>query len=426
MAAKQKKNKPQTLLSLRSNNVKRLKAIRIKPDGSLILIGGKNDQGKSCCLDSIEYLFGGKAAICKQPLRQGTKYGKIVGETQDYIVTRTFTKGHTELILKSKKDGPLKSPQTLVDAMYGDLTFDPLKFTRLSSREQVAVLKTIAGADFDELDRKRSELYDERAYRNRELKQNQALLETLHEHYIPQGTMTAEELLKKLDEGEAQNRAFSDEREKLAIMEQQGKDLSLERKNLLEEIVLLKGRVDAKEKELARLFEQVKAQRAAVGNLEDIDLSETRTQLESVEQVSAMRAENERWNLVANEVENLEEKSEDLTRQIKDIDEEKEQILANSSLPIEGLSLDEDGVFFEGIPFDQCASSKQLRVSTAMGMAMNPDLRVLLIRDGSLLDEENMQILSDMADEQGFQIWVEVVEETDRCQVIIEDGEVKE
>jgi len=51
---------------------------------------------------------------------------------------------------------------------------------------------------------------------------------------------------------------------------------------------------------------------------------------------------------------------------------------------------------------------------------------VLLVRDGSLLDEENLKLLAEMAQEADAQVWVERVGKGKECQVIIEDGTVEQ
>ena len=46
--------------SLEIENVKRIKAVKIKPEKSgLTVIGGKNNQGKTSVLDSIAWALGG-------------------------------------------------------------------------------------------------------------------------------------------------------------------------------------------------------------------------------------------------------------------------------------------------------------------------------------------------------------------------------
>jgi len=45
-----------------------------------------------------------------------------------------------------------------------------------------------------------------------------------------------------------------------------------------------------------------------------------------------------------------------------------------------------------------------------------------LIRDGSLLDEDNLGMIAKFAAEKDAQVWIERVSEGAECQVIMEDG----
>jgi hypothetical protein len=60
-----------------------------------------------------------------------------------------------------------------------------------------------------------------------------------------------------------------------------------------------------------------------------------------------------------------------------------------------------------------------------MGFAQNPGLKILLVRDGSLLDENSLNLLAQLARDFDGQVWIERVGEGDESAVIIEDGVVK-
>ena len=47
------------IVSLEAENYKRLKAVEITPDGNMVVIGGRNAQGKSSVLDAIWAALGG-------------------------------------------------------------------------------------------------------------------------------------------------------------------------------------------------------------------------------------------------------------------------------------------------------------------------------------------------------------------------------
>ena len=60
-----------------------------------------------------------------------------------------------------------------------------------------------------------------------------------------------------------------------------------------------------------------------------------------------------------------------------------------------------------------------------MAMATSPRLRVLRIKDGSLLDADAMATIREQVSEGGFQLWIERVGDADQGAVIIEDGMVQ-
>ncbi|MEN6334232.1 MAG: hypothetical protein ABFE01_08215, partial [Phycisphaerales bacterium] len=119
------------------------------------------------------------------------------------------------------------------------------------------------------------------------------------------------------------------------------------------------------------------------------------------------------------------DKAEALTRALDVNDATKRRRVAEAKFPVPGLAFEAGHVTLNRIPFDQCSSAEQLKVSVAIGMALNPKLRVLLIRDGSLLDEDSMKILAETAAANDTQVWIEVVRTDSSVSVVIEDGAVK-
>lgn len=121
------------------------------------------------------------------------------------------------------------------------------------------------------------------------------------------------------------------------------------------------------------------------------------------------------------------QESEELTAELESIKDKKLRILAEANYPIPGLAVSEDGtVLFDGVPLSQASRAQQIRTSVAIGIAMNPKLKVLLIRDGSLLDEDNLKLVADMATEHDAQIWIERVGDKDESAIIIEDGHIRD
>jgi hypothetical protein len=115
----------------------------------------------------------------------------------------------------------------------------------------------------------------------------------------------------------------------------------------------------------------------------------------------------------------------ELTTKIDRIDEEKADKLANAKYPVDGLGMAPDGtVLFSGIPFEQASTSDRIRVSVAIGLALHPTLRILLVRDGSLIGAAKLKIIEDMVKEADAQLWIEMMQEQPNAMttIFIHDG----
>ena len=65
------------IISLQSENIKKIKAVEIRPTDNTVIISGKNGQSKSSVLDSIYYALGGKDKIPSKPIRDGEKKAEM-------------------------------------------------------------------------------------------------------------------------------------------------------------------------------------------------------------------------------------------------------------------------------------------------------------------------------------------------------------
>lgn len=93
-------------------------------------------------------------------------------------------------------------------------------------------------------------------------------------------------------------------------------------------------------------------------------------------------------------------------------------------MPVPGLSLAEGRVLLNGVPFDQSSSAEQIRTSVAIAMAANPKLRIIRIKDGSLLDEDGLRLIAEQAKENDYQVWIERVDSSGKIGIVMEDGSV--
>lgn len=417
------------ILKLQAQNVKRLSAVNITPEGDVVVIGGNNGAGKSSVLDSIMYALAGKSALPDEPVRKGAKKAKVVVDLGDLTVTRTITaKGGGQLVVSNGGGARLSSPQAVLDKLVGRLTFDPLAFTRQDPKRQAETLRELVGLDFAKLDERRKSLFGERTEANRESKTLQARLDGMQHHDgAPEAEVSVGELAERLEQAQATNRANLDVRAGATGAAQELATATRFHQQLLTDLENLKARIAESEKKVAAARKASDAADTKAEAVEgaDIDCQPIREQMRTVEDTNRKVRENAARARVAADLVAVQERAGRLSTAIEEIDEQKASALESAEFPVEGLSFDEDGVSFDGIPLDQCSSAEQLRISVAMGIAANPELKVLLIRDGSLLDPDSLRMIAEMAEGAGAQVWIERVGDGEDVQVLIEDGHVK-
>jgi DNA repair exonuclease SbcCD ATPase subunit len=407
------------IVKLIAENFKRLTAVTIKPDGSLVVVGGVNGAGKSSSLDAIESALGGKSHAPTEPIRKGAKSARVVVQTDEFTVTRRFTAKGSTLEIRAKDGAVFPSPQEMLNRVVGSLSFDPLVFTRLKPTEQAETLRRLVGLDLSREDAARQAAYDKRTDVGREIKRLEGALAKLPE--VPGGVPDAEASVSDLAaELDRCMRARQDNEAKRARLGQ----LRARAEKQLEVIAAAEKHLAEARAELDRMTAEGKALRAEVDALTDPDVDAAKARLTGVEETNrAVRAKRDRAKLQA-ELDAAIDESEKLTQRIGEIDTVKAEAAANARYPIEGLAITDTGVTLAGVPFEQASQAEKLRASVAIGLALNPEFKVLLIRDGSLLDERNLAVIATMAEEAGAQVWLERVGAGDECTVVIDDGHV--
>lgn len=417
------------IIKLSAENVKRLRAVEITPDGNTVIIAGRNAQGKSSVLDAIWMALAGGSGSkeTSRPIRDGEEKASVTLDLGDLIVTRRWTqKGTTlEVTAAEPEDGGIghttgrvkySSPQAVLDGLIGRLSFDPLAFAQQDAKGQLAMLLSVVDLPFDPatLDGQRAAVYSERTDVNREVKRLEAQVAGLPEAVpgAPTEEVSAAELMEELQAASAAQRS----RDVVAMRHQ---DAMRDLEKIDQEILELQQKRNTTVELTAALYAQYNQLP------EPPDQEQIRARISSVDETNtAVRASRERTDLET-ELDLAKASSDTLTAQLEEIDRSKAEAIAAAKMPLEGLSFDADGVLYNGVPFSQSSAAERLRVGIAMAMALNPTIRVIRITDGSLLDSENLALIEQMAGEHDFQVWIERVDETGSVGITIEDGAVQ-
>lgn len=417
------------IIKLIAENVKGLKAVEIVPDEYFQIISGKNGQGKSSVLDSIWYALGGGKALedTEKPIRHGEDQASVTLDLGDITVTRRWKGETTALDVRTKDGAKYSSPQTLLDTMIGRLSFDPLAFCNLDEKKQVHTLQELIGFNPDALNLQRQKLYDQRTLVNRDIKQLEGQLSGIAKPApdTPDEEVSAAAILQELKVAQEVQKSNDQIRKEYAELDHSCHQIEIEISDLDKQIARLQAVREAKFNQLISSKDTLREKKVEVEQLQDPDLGSFQTRLEQVEQLNQIVRSKKQFMAISEKMLEAKIASDRLTDQIEEIDKQKEEALRQAKFPIEGLSFGETGITFNGIPFKQCSAAERLKVSLAMAMALNPKVRIIRILDGSLLDEDNLAVIQEMAKEKDYQVWVEVVDSSGKVGVFIEDGQVK-
>ena len=399
------------VISLTTTNYKRAKHVEIKPDpdGNLVIVAGKNGQGKSSVLDSIAAALGGaNSKTTPKPIRDGEDRAEIVLETEELTVTRVFTPSGSRLTLTSKDGAKYPKAQAKLDELVGNLSMDPLAFTLLDDKKQLAQLLDLVDLPFnpEALEAERKQVFDERTAVNRRVKEFESALAQFGElpADLPSAEVSVSGLLSEYHEARNENEV-------------------LQRSQQFVES--LQAEIEQMEEQLAKAKNDLSEALATVDpNAKPIDLTAIQAQIDGAEETNRLVREAKERGALSFQFEAAKGQANQLTAKLDQIAKTKADGLAAAQFPVDGLGFTEEGVTYQGVPFKQASSAEQIRVSMAMAIALNPKLKVIRIQDGSLLDIDSLGLIEATAQEHGYQIWLEVVGDDIEDAYTIIDGEV--
>lgn len=410
-----------TIVEFRAQNFMRLRALSIRPDGQpVVVLGGKNQQGKTSVLNGIKAVLGGKKHVPGVPLREGEDEGEVELHLSDGIVARrTFTEDGKSKLIVTDGNGKVSTPQALLEKLLGPLSFDPLAYSRKEPGEQARILRELAGIDTTVLDARRKQLYDQRTEKNREVKRLKALLDKTPQIVdAPAVEVSVAELAAELEMQAEHNREVQEEKGRVEA-----------RRRALDEadakIMRLRDELEAMREERMALAKALEEAQARANAATMVDLTPLREQIKTAEENNAKVRQNAERERHRDDLREVEGESNELTLQLGDIDAEKLRMVAEAKLPLPGLGFDDCGVTLNGMPLKQASGAEQLKLSVAIGFALNPGFKVCLVDQGSELDEDNLRLLDEIVAAEGGQIWLVRVSTGEECSVVIEDGMVR-
>lgn len=426
------------IIKLKVENIKGVKDVEFKPNGNGVTIGGANGEGKSSTIEGLMMALGGRGKIPPEPVRKGAEKGQVFVELEDLIVMLEVESDRSSRLKVERKDGTkLTQPQTVLDKLFGSLSFDPGSFRNRDKEVRFRTLTELLKIDPSKIEAEHAKLYEERREVGRIVTEMEGKLAGRHVHLnVPENEIDASSTLEELKQLQTVNREINALKTKALECESHSERLAIRNKANFAEISRLEAQIEklkleihTNENKKEEFWSEAVSLREKVAAIEATDDSQQKAlrideQLKNYEETNRKVRENRETKKIQTNLEVYREDYNSYTQRLRALEEEKEALLTNIKAPIPGLTLRDGQVFYNGIPFEQISEAEQWEVSTAIGFALNPKGIVFMKNCGGL-DRRSRERVRARAAELGVQLFLEVVDDADDVEILIEDGTVK-
>lgn len=454
-------------------NFKRITSVAVRLKPHVTEISGPNGAGKTSYIDALWVLLKGKKVAPAEPIRKGAERCRIRGRIGEYMVTRIFKRvksGEITTELRIERDNESMPPtEAFMRSLIGDHMLDPGDFIGLKADEKFDVFRSfVPNVDFKTIANQNRQDYDRRTDVNRMAKEARA---AAHMISVPEGTPAAqvdraalvqqlqeagdanalterrrsnrEKVVAQIEQLRAQH-ASADERFKIFVTERQATcDARVD--ELLAEMERLKAAIEstqatAKEEMLQRSreitveavnaldeAEGLQAKLDAAGPLpEAVDTQALVQRIREAELANDNVVKLQTRDKHVKTADRYDDESAEITARMEAREKAKQDAIAAAKLPVPGITFGDGEVFLDGVPFDQASTAQKFRVGVAIAVAKNPTLRLVWVRDASLLDDHSYELIGQLAAEFDCQILLETVRAIGKDAIVLEDGHVKE
>lgn len=409
------------IAALEAENVKRIKAVALTPSPTgLTIVGGNNNQGKTSVLDALAWALGGEKFRPTAAVRDGAlapPHLKVI-LSNGVVVER---KGKNSSLTVTDPTGQ-RSGQQLLNAFVEPLALDLPRFMQASDKDKADTLLNIIGVGdaLTGLDREIKALYDRRTVIGQIGAQKRHAAEELTEYPdAPSEPVSAIELIQQQQEILLHNADNQRQRMKLAQLEEQEKQLGRRVQELSQELEMV-------EHQLTAVQQDVQDATKTVAQLQDESTTELEQSIRNVEEINRQVSANLAKSKAQDEAERYAQEYTALTEQIKAKRTARMDLLNGADLPLTGLGVEDGSLTYNGKHWQDMSGSDQLRVATAIVRRLNPDCGFVLLDKLEQMDLATLAEFGSWLQAEGLQAIATRVSTGGECQIIIEDGRVKD
>lgn len=411
---------------LEIENVKRVKAVKLKPsDTGLTIIGGNNQQGKTSVLDAITWALGGNKYRPSNAKNESSVIPPIIKLTMSNgLVVERKGKNSDLKVIDPRGE---KAGQQLLDSFVEELALNLPKFMNQSSKEKANTLLQIIGVGdkLAELEQEEKEAYNQRHAIGQIADQKEKYAkEQAYYPDAPQQLVSASDLIKRQQEILAKNGQNQIHRNNLKELEAS----QVLDKEKYEQITAKIEELTREKEGLGSLInsraENIELAKKTVEELQDESTAELEASIENIEQLNEKVRANLSKEKAEEDAQGYRDQYSRLSTIINDIRKKKTDLLNSANLPLEGLMVDDGELLYKGYKWDSMSGAEQLKVATAIVRKLNPDCGFVLMDKLEQMDLDTLKEFGQWLEQEGLQVIATRVSKGDECSIIIEDGHV--
>ena len=419
------------IISLEAENFKNIKAITVNFE-DFNVIGGANKAGKTSILDAICFALGGGKYKPSKPQREGS-----VGATSIKLTTSSgliVERGGKNLTLKITDPTGAKQGQSLLTSLIDDFALNLPKFLNSNNTEKAKLFldRNGLGKTLDELDKEAKAVYDSRHALG-------VLADTKKKHFeelpsyegVPNEIVTANELISQQEAILLKNAQNNEARGKVKVLidniekgKTQLKDAKEREQYLIKQLEETQLQTKDLESKLVIANDFLIQSKKTASELKDENLDEIKSKLEEIDVLNGKVRANLDKSKAKEEYQNYQAQKESKNEELKAIKQKQTEALNAIEFPLEGLSIEDKELTYNGNKWDCLSGAEQIKIGTAIVKQLNPNQGFVLVDKLEQMDEVSLKEYCQVCKDLDLQVIGTKVSTGDECSIIIEEGEI--
>ena len=306
-----------------------------------------------------------------------------------------------------------KGGQQLLNEFIEQLALDLPKFMESGSKEKANTLLKIIGVGnrLAELEQQEKELYNRRLAIGQIADQKEKFAkEQPYYPDAPKDIVSASDLIRQQQDILAKNGENQRKRENLYRLEQEYQRINMQ----MEELLKKQNAVHA----------DLETARKSAENLQDESTAELEQNITSIEDINRKVRANLDKDKAEEDALEYRNQYRDLTEKIEGVRKDRTGLLTGADLPLEGLSIEDGELTYQGQKWDNMSGSDRLKVATAIVRKLNPRCGFVLLDKLEQMDISTLNEFGSWLEQEGLQAIATRVSTGDECGIIISDGYV--